>query len=124
MVSAVMINNRGSALAEVAISLPVLTMAVAGVMAATYLCVAHAWLKDAAEEAALCVAEKVSAYNCRQELKRKTSLALPIGNYNRLNISRGINQITVSYDFQSLKTHLRNEIYLQLPVGKRKVGSR
>ena len=116
------IKERGFALVEVGAALPVLIVAIGGVFAVVYLCIAQAWLKDAAEEAALCVAEKVSVSVCKREFAQKTHAALPVGAFSRLTIERYNSQIVVKYVYQSLQLNLENELYLSLPVSKRAVG--
>lgn len=117
-------NQRGSTLVEVAVSLPLLLMVIAGVSAVIYLCVAQSWLKDSAEEAALCVAERISAQQCKQELRQKTQAALPIGEYAYLSIRKNESHVVVTYSFSTLEIQLQNEITLKLPVSKRTVGIR
>jgi Flp pilus assembly protein TadG len=118
------INQRGSTLVEVAVSLPLLLLVIAGMFAVIYLCVAQAWLKDSAEEAALCVAEQVSVHECKRELRKKTYAALPVGDYTYLSIRRTETHIVVSYTYSTLEIQLQNEITLKLPVSKRTVGIR
>lgn len=117
-------KERGSTLVEVAISLPLLLLVMSGVFAVIYLCVAQAWLKDSAEEAALCIAEQASVQQCKRELRAKTNAALPIGDYTYLSITKSESRVLVTYSFSTLEIQLQNEIILKLPVSKRTVGIR
>lgn len=112
------LNNRGFSLVEATAALPVLAIAIAGVLAVTYLCFANSWLKDAAEESALCVAEKVSTSICRHELEQKTSTVLPIGKFSSLKVELRETQVVVDYKYQALDVTLENQILLRLPVSK------
>ena len=88
-----------------------------------YLCIAQAWLKDAGEEAALCVAEKVQPLICKREFIDKTRSVLPIGELSRLAIEKHSSQIVLKYSFQAVRLTIENEITLRLPVAKRTVGN-
>lgn len=115
-------NQNGFSLVESIVSLPVLISALVCVFAGIYLFIAQAWLKDAAEEAALCVAEKQLASQCKTELEQKTQTALPIGRYSKLSIEKLSNGVLVKYSYQALQLSLENEISLTLPVTKRAIG--
>lgn len=116
------IDENGFALTEALLALPVLAVAIAGVMMVVYLSVAQAWLKDAGEEAALCVAEKIRVSVCKRELVHKTRTVLPIGAYTRLSIEKSASHVVVKYVFQAAEINLENEIKLRLPVSKSAVG--
>lgn len=116
------LTERGFGLVETLVAMPALVIALAGVLCAVYLCIAQAWLADAAEEAALCVAEKVLTEQCRREIQNKTSTVLPIGHYSRLSIESYGDQVIVRYTFEALNIDLSNEITLHLPVSKTAVG--
>ncbi len=116
------INSRGFALVEVGIALPILIVALTGVFAVVYLCIAQAWLKDAGEEAALCVAERVALVVCKREFIDKTRTVLPVGEFTRLTIEKYASEIVLKYSYQAVRLTIENEITLRLPVSKRAVG--
>lgn len=116
------INERGFALVEVGAALPVLILGVAGVFAVVYLCFANAWLKDTAEETALCVAERVPVEKCRREFAGKADVALPFGQFTKLSVKKRGSLIIVQYVFRTAALSLQNKIQLQLPVSKRATG--
>lgn len=116
------INERGFSLVEVSLALPVLIIAVSGVFLTVYLCIAQAWLKDAGEEAALCVAEKVGLRDCKREFREKTKTVLPVGEFVRLSIEKYESLVIVKYAYQAAQITLENEISLRLPVSKKAVG--
>lgn len=116
------INSRGFALVEVGMALPILLIALTGVFTVVYLFIAQAWLKDAGEEAALCVAEMVQPHVCKSEFMSKTQTILPVGRFTRLSVAKNASHILVKYSYQAARLTIENEITLRLPVAKRAVG--
>ncbi len=98
------INERGFALVEAGAALPILIIAISGVFAVVYLCVAQAWLNDAAEETALCVAERVTPAICKREFSMKTRAALPVGGFTRLSVEKYGSLIVVQYVLKLCKS--------------------
>lgn len=112
-------NQRGTTLVEATLSLPVFILIVGLTFTTVYLCVAQSWLNDSAEEAALCVAEKMSTHFCKAELRKKTEMTLPFGEYKRLSVLHYDSKIVVSYEFRAFNIRLSNENSLQLPIALR-----
>ena len=82
-------NDKGSALTEALPATAALFAFIAGILLATYLIFARAWIQYQSEQALYCLSEAKPVLVCRRNLEKKISAALMWGRPGDLRLNSG-----------------------------------
>jgi hypothetical protein len=113
-------NQRGTALLEGVVSLPLFGLLISITLAGSYLAFARMWLHHESYEALICLATTASVESCENRLREKTHAVLKIGDFYFVNLYRDHLHAELHAQFrcgEKIQFHLRDSLRLPLLAG-------
>lgn len=110
-------NEKGSLMAEAALTMVALVGIVSGGLAICYFSFAHVWLERASYESLICLSTSASVSTCESKIRAMIRGGLPFGRLLSLQLERSENLARIDLRFSVYKhatLHLRQN--LQLPL--------